>query len=267
LPETAMSSSTPSLRATDLLAVKSRVSWGAIAAGAMVALSVYLLLSFIGIAVGLEAARDPRAANSLGAGTTIYVIFSLLVSMFLGGWATSRLAVGESKLEAVLYGVILWGVLFVGMFWLVSAGFSAGFGGVMSLASGAASTSGDDRGAADRLLDRVGDEKFVDDLTKLGVEPEKARQYQSTMRDRLTTLRDDPASLPGKLKSDMNDPAVQQAASRVADVSRQAAWYSLAGVVLSMAAVILGSLIGSGDLPVPVPILGVRRAPVGDPRT
>ena len=39
-----MSSTTTSLKATDLLAVKSRVSWGAIAAGAMVALSIYLLL-------------------------------------------------------------------------------------------------------------------------------------------------------------------------------------------------------------------------------
>ena len=29
---------------------------------------------------------------------------------------------GETKLEAVLYGVILWGVLFLGMIWLVSAG-------------------------------------------------------------------------------------------------------------------------------------------------
>jgi len=101
----------------------------------------------------------------------------------------------------------------------------------------------------------------------LGVDPEKARQYEGTMRDRLATLRDDPASLPEKLKQDMNDPAVREAGARVADVSRQAAWYSLAGVVLSMAAVIFGSLIGSGDLPVPVPILGVRRAPVGDPRT
>ncbi len=48
--------------------------------------------------------------------------------MFFGGWATSRLAVGETKLEAVLYGVILWGVLFVGMLWLVSAGVRSASG-------------------------------------------------------------------------------------------------------------------------------------------
>ncbi len=40
--------------------------------------------------------------------------------------ATSRLAVGESKLEAVLYGVILWGTLFLGLVWLFSAGIRPG---------------------------------------------------------------------------------------------------------------------------------------------
>ena len=52
--------------------------------------------------------------------------------MFLGGWTTSRLAVGETKLEAVLYGVILWGVLFLGMIWLIAEGVRVGFGAMVS---------------------------------------------------------------------------------------------------------------------------------------
>src|SRR5438105_3182411 len=107
--------------AVDLLAVKSRVSWGAIAAGAMISLTIYVLLALLGLALGIEVAmRSP--SDRLGAGTAIYSIVSLLLAMFFGGWATSRLAVGESKLEAILYGVILWGVLFMGMMWLVTAG-------------------------------------------------------------------------------------------------------------------------------------------------
>ncbi|WP_435017752.1 hypothetical protein TA3x_005372 [Tundrisphaera sp. TA3] len=273
-----MSSTTPSLKATDLLAVKSRVSWGAIAAGAMVALSVYLLLSFIGLAVGLEVSRRPRMAESvpLGLGTTIYVIVSLLLSMFLGGWATSRLAVGESKLEAVLYGIILWGVLFVGMFWLIGSGFSAGFGAIMNAASGAVVVVDDDpsaaadEGAAKRLVDRyssdVGGDKFVEDLTKMGVDNEQAKKIQTTLKERIDTLRNNPTSLPEQVKGDLNDPAIRRAGDQLADASRQAAWYSLAGIVLSMISVILGSLIGSGDLPVPVPVLGVRRSTRVDPR-
>src|SRR4249920_1659424 len=113
--------------AVDLLAVRSRVSWGAIAAGAMVALTIYVVLTMLGVALGLEMALRGSGAD-LGAGAAIYSILVLLVAMFFGGWATSRLAVGESKLEAVLYGLILWGVLFTGMIWLLSSGIRTGFG-------------------------------------------------------------------------------------------------------------------------------------------
>jgi len=43
-------------RAADLVSVRSRVSWGAIAAGAMVALSIYIILSMLGVALGVEVA-------------------------------------------------------------------------------------------------------------------------------------------------------------------------------------------------------------------
>ena len=50
------------------------------------------------------------------------------------------------------------------------------------------------------------------------------------------------------------DAAARQAA-------RQASWWSVGGILVSLATVILGSLVGSGELLQPVPILGVRRAP------
>ena len=69
----AMSSTTPTLKATDLLAVKSRVSWGAISAGAMVALAIYFFLTLLGLAIGLEAGLAPvggPAARASGRGST-----------------------------------------------------------------------------------------------------------------------------------------------------------------------------------------------------
>src|SRR5215472_10495671 len=125
--------------AVDLIGVRSRVSWGAIAAGAMVALTIYIALTMIGVALGIElAARG--SGDQVGAGAAIYSIVVLLLAMFFGGWATSRLAVGESKLEAVLYGLILWGVLFTGMIWLLASGIRTGFGALVGLASGAYTT-------------------------------------------------------------------------------------------------------------------------------
>ena len=261
-------STTPSLKATDLLAVKSRVSWGAIAAGAMVSLAIYFLLTLIGIVLGLEAeARRPDQLITLG--LAIFSILTLLIAMFFGGWATSRLAVGETKLEAVLYGVILWGVLFVGMLWLNSAKVRVGFGAILGVASGSVivtddTVSGSPNDAmASTLLDRFNKEdgnKFVADLAKTGLDEKQAKQVQQSTRDFLETLKTSAATA-----SKPVDPGTADTMARPREVSRQAAWYSLAGVVISMFAAIVGSLIGSGDLPVPVPILGVRRQPV-DPR-
>lgn len=259
-------STTPSLKATDLLAVKSRVSWGAIAAGAMVSLAIYFLLTLTGIVIGLEAeARRPDQLVTLG--LAIFSILTLLIAMFFGGFAASRLAVGETKGEAVLYGIILWGVLFVGMLWLNSARVRVGFGAILGVASGSVivtdeTAAGGPNEMASTLLDRFNKEdgnKFVADLTRTGLDEKQAKQVQETTRNFLETLKTSAAAPKAA------EPAAGEASPRPPEVSRQAAWYSLAGVVVSMIAAVVGSLAGSGDLPVPVPILGVRRRPV-DPR-
>jgi hypothetical protein len=229
----------------DLLAVKSRVSWGAIAAGAMVALTIYIVLTLLGLALGVEVAV--RGTDSgLGAGTAIYSIVVLLLAMFFGGWATSRLAVGESKTEAVLYGLILWGVLFLGMVWLLSAGLRTGFGAMVGTASGVYAT--DEGGRVD--VDRV-----TRDLKRAGVDEATVDKYRRLYE----RVRDDPAAA-GEVGREMsNDPEVRRAASQAVQGARQATWWTLLGVVTSIATVIVGSLIGSGELLQPVPILGVRR--------
>jgi hypothetical protein len=238
-----MAETTTSPKAADLLSVRSRVSWGAIAAGAMVALAVYFFLTLLGVAVGIEAVARGRDSN-LGIGAALYAILSLLVSMFFGGWTVSRLAVGETKLEAVLYGIILWGVLFTGMLWLVGNGVRVGFVALVGTASGAYTN-----------------EKGEVDYARLGEALKQAGVDQATTDKAVSEIRrvqSDPNALPGVARENIG-PA---AATRVA---RSAAWYALLGVVVSMSSVILGSLIGSGEVPVPVPILGVRR-PIQAPR-
>lgn len=256
-------------RASDLLAVRSRVSWGAISAGAMVATAVYFVLTLLGIALGVEVAVRGATAH-LGAGAALYAIGTLLLAMFLGGWATSRLAVGESKLEAVLYGVILWGALFLGLIWMFSVGVRTGFGAMVGLSSGASSLAADvggsaaapDAGLVSSLRRRydteLGGETFIADLKKAGLSDEQARKAQAEVKGAIGRLRDDPsASTAGDVAR--GDAAVPQVRGGVAEGARQTIWWTLLGVLTSMAAVIIGSLVGSGELLQPVPILGVRR--------
>jgi len=267
---------TTTLKATDLLSVKSRVSWAAIGAGAMIALAIYFVLNLLGLAVGIELAVRKNQDVDFGVGAALWSILTLLIAMFFGGWATSRLAVGESKLEAILYGVILWGALFVGMIWMVGQGVRVGFGLMMGVASGAVAVTDQDPAAAaamgpsNALLQRYnttfGGEKFVEDMTKFGVDRQQAEKIRDLTKQKLDAIQNDPTSLPDQIKAHANDPEVQAAAQDVANRTRKAVWYTLAGVMISMAAVILGSLAGSGDLPMPVPLAGVRRAPTTPPR-
>ena len=226
----------------------------------MVALAIYFFLTLLGLAIGLEVLSRRSADQSLGIGAAIYSIFTLLLSMFMGGWATSRLAVGETKLEAVLYGVILWGVLFLGMIWLVAAGVRVGFG---AMVSGAVVINTDDPAAATspdalkKLIGRynseVGADKFVADLTKTGIDEAQAKKIQADLKEKFDKVRDEPGS---------SDPGPRGPQVGVDRSRRQAAWYSLAGVAISMIAVILGShdRLGGPAGPGPHP----RRPP--DPR-
>jgi hypothetical protein len=230
--------------AVDLIGVRSRVSWGAIAAGAMISLTIYIVLTMVGVALGIELAVR-GSADQVGAGAAIYSIVVLLLAMFFGGWATSRLAVGESKLEAVLYGLILWGVLFIGMVWLLAAGMRTGFGALFGTASGVYST---EEGRID--YDRV-----ARDLKRAGVDEATVDKY----RGYYDRVRANPAGAADVGREMGGDEGARQAA-------RQASWWTLGGILVSLATVILGSLVGSGELLQPVPILGVRRAP-GDRRS
>ena len=233
--------------ATDLLAVKSRVSWGAIAAGAMVALTIYIVLSLLGVALGVEMAVR-GTGDRLGAGTAIYSIVVLLLAMFFGGWSTSRLAVGESKTEAVLYGLILWGVLFLGMVWLLGAGLKTGFGAMVGAASGVYASNDD--GGID--VDRV-----TRDLKRAGADDATVDKYRR-LYDR---VRDDPAAAGDVGREMKNDPEIRSAGSKAAEGTRYVTWWALIGVLASLATVVVGTLVGSGELLQPVPILGVRREP------
>lgn len=105
--------------------VRTRISWGAIAAGVAVALAIYTLLMSLGIAIGMSVPEDVDA-RSFGSGAGIWGFIALLIALFAGGWVTTQVTVGESQTEAVLYGVVLWATTSVLLLWLAANGVRAG---------------------------------------------------------------------------------------------------------------------------------------------
>lgn len=208
------------IRAEDVMPVRSRISWGAILAGAALALAMYSLLTLLGGAIGWSVSGDIRSENLMTA-AAIWAILTTVVSLFVGGYVASQLTVGENKIEAVMYGIITWAVVFALLLWLMASGVRAGFNAMLGLAyageSVANSTTTRDWEAAAR---------------RAGVSQAK-----------IDDLRQSVANAPEKVGGAVQDPQNRQAA---ADSVTHAAWWAFAGTLLSMLAAAGGALVGSG---------------------
>jgi hypothetical protein len=109
-----------------------QVRWGPIVAGLVTALSTQLVLSALGVAIGMSSiggSGAPRSeAGGVGVNIGIWSIISLLISLFVGGWITARTAGRMSRNAALLNGAILWASTLGLSAWLLSSGVTGAFG-------------------------------------------------------------------------------------------------------------------------------------------
>lgn len=187
------------IETSDILSVGSRISWGAVMAGAAVALAVIIMLGVLGTATGVTL-RNRMSDQGYFIGAMICSIVTLLGALFLGGFVVSRITAGEDKTEAMTYGVVLWAVLFVGLALLTALGDNVGYN-AMAL-----------NNEAQAALPRDLFEGMRSPLSQEQVEELRAKYRNAA-------------------------PEINPTA---------AAWWTFAGIVLSMAASILGSVAGAG---------------------
>jgi hypothetical protein len=107
-----------------------RVSWGGVFGGVLVALGFLLLMTALGVAVGISAAQPGQAdTDTLGAGAGIWAGVSLLVALFIGGWVSTRIGAIFDGTTGFFEGALVWVV-------------SVMLSGIGVLAAGAAQTLG-----------------------------------------------------------------------------------------------------------------------------
>lgn len=86
-----------------------RISWGSIIAGAVTAFSLHLVLSLIGVGVGLTTLDPATGENPSGQALSIGAItwwsVSALISLFAGGYLAGRTA---GTFNGYLHGMITW---------------------------------------------------------------------------------------------------------------------------------------------------------------
>ncbi|MCY7406627.1 MAG: hypothetical protein LH631_04405 [Alkalinema sp. CAN_BIN05] len=132
-PISTMSDRTATVVSSDY---QDRVRWGPIFAGLAIALSTQLVLSAIGAAIGsnnIAGSESPRSdAGGVGAAVGVWSIVSLLISLFVGGWMTTRTCGPMNRSTALLNGAILWAATLAVSAWLLSSGVSGAFGVVGS---------------------------------------------------------------------------------------------------------------------------------------
>jgi hypothetical protein len=196
-------------QAEDLVSVGSRISWGAIFAGALLALALYFLLTVLGGAVGLTV-NERVEPSKLRLAAVLWTVVTISAALFVGGLVTSLFTVGENPREAVIYGIIMWALLFGMLLALGAAGVRAGSSMV------AWAQAGRPEAAAG----------WEDAARNAGVPAEQIEQWRKTARDR---TGGEPVS----------EAALQETATRLA-------WYTFGGTWLSMLAAALGAWIGAG---------------------
>lgn len=174
-----------------------RISWGAVFGGVVLGLAINLLLSLLGIGVGLttidpaQAAGSP-SAGSLGIGAAIWWIVSMLVAMFVGGYTAARLAGVFQQGDGVLHGLITWAFLLLVTFYLLTSAIGGIIGGAFStLAGGVQAAAGAAPEAADAARSAgIGGQQVAQQVDRIIAEvaPDASEQEIAQAREELTAI-------------------------------------------------------------------------------
>ena len=91
-----------------------RISWGAVIGGALMVVAVQLLLSMLGIGIGMttidpaQGAAGTPDASTFSLSAVIWWAVSYLVALVIGGYVAARLAGAWEKTDGVLHGLLTW---------------------------------------------------------------------------------------------------------------------------------------------------------------
>jgi hypothetical protein len=122
-----------------------RISWGAILAGAVLALVIQLALSLLGLGIGLgtiDPLTEQNPMDGIGIGAGIWWVASMLLSLYLGASVASRLAGMPRPTDGMLHGLLTWSVVTLLTFYLLTTAVGRIIGGVTGVAGRALSGVG-----------------------------------------------------------------------------------------------------------------------------
>src|SRR5579871_2158536 len=150
-------STVPSIPTEDVRTIMlSRVSWGAVFAGVVVALATQLVLNLLGMGVGAATLNpvggDSPSATSLSIAAGIWFAVSGILAALAGGYTAGRLAGVPNESTAGWHGLTTWALATLVIFYLLTStlggilggayrGITSALGGVASAVGSTAQTA------------------------------------------------------------------------------------------------------------------------------
>jgi hypothetical protein len=124
----------PALPTEDVRTIMlSKVSWGAILAGVVVALVTQIVLNMLGIGIGAATldpvAGDSPSATSFSIGAGIWLALSGILAALAGGYAAGRLAGVPKESTAGWHGLTTWALTTLVIFYLLGSTVGGILGG------------------------------------------------------------------------------------------------------------------------------------------
>jgi hypothetical protein len=245
----------------------SRVSWGGVWSGLLIGLGALLLLSMLGLAVGVSAVDvtpgQEDTGRGLGIGAAIWAGLSLLISLFIGGMVATRTGMVVDRGTGALQGALVWVLATLALMYLAASGVSLGVGAVSGLLGGigsglgavvgpgAAGLKGITSGDVDQILARMSDPRTIDTVAAAtGMSADEARTTLADIRTRVEAARSDPTRAIAEAREGLRTLVARageratQAAAAAKTYATTTSWIALGTMVLSLLAAIVGAMIG-----------------------
>lgn len=123
-----------------------RVTWGAVFAGALIAISIQVLLSMLGTGIGAstvdaQTTGGTPSASAFGIGAGVWWVVSSLLALFIGGMVAGRLSGTTLSADAALHGLLTWAIAMMATLYLIGTAAGSLVSGAAGLVSGAASAT------------------------------------------------------------------------------------------------------------------------------
>lgn len=240
-----------------------RVSWGGVIGGVLLAVGLLILLTALGAAIGISATNPGETdAASLGKGAGIYAAVSLLLALFVGGWAATLMGAISDRATSFCEGALVWVVSILIVGYAAASGVGMLAGGTFKMLGGATQAIGsvvqsqtggtpDVSGNVDQILQRLREPGTAQQIAKVtGMQPREVQDSLNETAQRVEQARDNPAEAAQAAKQGMAQlmerakGSLEQKAEEVKPAATKAAWISFGALLLSLVTAVVGAMAG-----------------------